>query len=98
MVAVAKAKPEEKKEKQVRLKEIPFGGILRFPSTSFEEAVSSSSSENKDCFYMKIKAQPEKGGRNTIVSLDGQIVLEKDDDHMVVPHNGTFHIEEAELV
>jgi hypothetical protein len=35
--------------------------------------------------------------RVTIVSIDGKVVLERDEDRSVVIHKSTLHIEPAEL-
>jgi hypothetical protein len=98
MPNVTKATKPGKTEKRVKLGDIKPGNTFRFPSVSFEEALEGEGKEKGSGFFMVIDTQPKKAGRVTIVSSDGKIVLEKDDDHEVIPHSSRWVIQPAELV
>lgn len=86
---------ERKLEETKKIHEIGYGETFRFSDVTYHEAVSG---KDDACIYMKIKAQPEKTGRVTIVSSDGMIVKEVDDFHIVVPHSSTWVVGPAKMV
>lgn len=94
MLQILKANPSGKTEKQTKLGDVKPGSIFRFPSVTFEQALSD---EEGSGFYLVIETQPKKAGRVTIVSIDGKSFQEKDDDHKVVVHPSKLEIGEAEL-
>ncbi len=95
MPEVVKANPSDKTEKQTKLGDVKPGEFFRFPSVTFEQALTG---EEGAGFFSVIETQPKKAGRVTIVSSDGKSVQEKDDDHMVIVHPSKLEIGEAELV
>ncbi len=95
MPQVVKANPSGKIEKQTKLGDVKPGEVFRFPSVTFEQALTG---EEGAGFYQVIRTQPQKTGRVVIVSSDGMSVQEKDDDHMVVVHPSKLLIDQAEFV
>ena len=88
--------PAGKKERTVKLGQIkPGGDVFRFPAVSYEEALSG---KDESTFFMVINTLPVQAGRVSIVSLDGKLVLEKDNDHLVIPHPSNLMIGEAVMV
>jgi hypothetical protein len=93
MPLVSKDEPSEKAEKRIKLREVKPGDYFRFPDTSYEEALVS---KDEACFYMVVKQEPKKAGRVQIVSADGQILAERDDDREVIVHPAKLKIGPAE--
>lgn len=95
MPNVVKQTDSSKIEKQIKLEEAKPGDIFRYPSTSFEKALTA---EKGSSFFMVVDVIPKKTGRVTVVSSDGKIVQEKDSDHMVVVHPSKIVVDAAEMV
>jgi predicted xylose isomerase-like sugar epimerase len=92
-VKLQKAPRIKKVEKAVALSAVAVGQVFRLAHVSFADALSG---KDDNGFFMVINVQPKKTGRVHIVSLDGQQVLERDEDHQVIVHNATVDIEPAE--
>jgi len=94
-VKVVKEMPKGKIEKKVKLSDLPIGNYFRFPDYTLEEVISE---KNEATLWLSIKIQPEKTGRVAIVSLDGKIVKEVDDNHLVIAHPVTINVADAEMI
>jgi len=94
---VVKSTPPDKKEKRALLKDArPGQHIVRFPGTTFEEAIA----KKDEATFFQVIASPtgtQKAGRVTLVSIDGMLPIERDETHEVILHNATLHIDPAEL-
>lgn len=80
---------EVRVEKLTKLGDAKPGDYVRLETMRpFEDAMVRPH-EN---FFMVIETQPKKAGRVTLSSIDGKLVVEKDDDRMVVVHPATLNI------
>lgn len=73
-------------DKPVHLGKLVPGQAFRMASIPFEQAVE------ENLFFLVVNAQPTKPNRVTVMALDGQSVLERDNDHMVVQHDYDLHV------
>lgn len=90
---MVKASAKGKIEKRRRLGELKPGELFRFPSVSYEEALSGAEEAG---FFLVVKTVPEKKDRVTIAAIDGKLLLERDADREVVVHAAVIEIQEAE--
>lgn len=77
------------------LKDLKPGDAFRFKKLSPDEM--STGELGADVFRV-VKIQPEKAGRVSIISLDCLISLERDENHIVVPHELTIEVHDAKMV
>ena len=80
-------------EKRIPLKDLKPGDVFRFTGFTYEEALFNEGA----AFYIVIKPQPQKPNKVTAVSVDGQLVIEKDDDHFVHHHTAKLLIGQAHM-
>jgi hypothetical protein len=94
---VVRAAEHDKKEKLTKLSELKpgCGKAFRFQGTSYAEGLANT---DDACFYMVIKSGAEKTGRVAICSVDGKIVRECDDTHLVIAHAAKFVVSDPEMV
>lgn len=87
------SKMESRKgEKLVPLIQAEPGDVVRFISTTYEEAISG---KDEAQFFMVINKQPLTGGRTALVSLDGKTVIERDSDREVIIHEAEVLVSPA---
>ncbi len=76
-------------ETLVKLSEVKYGNIIRFPSVTFEEAMSGKDDAQ---FFMVINKQPAQTARVSLISLDGENIIERDADRQVIIHKAEISI------
>ncbi|HEX8993789.1 MAG TPA: hypothetical protein VF803_00890 [Candidatus Paceibacterota bacterium] len=92
---IKKLIPPKMVEERAKLGELKPGDVFRFISCTYEDAMSGKDDE---CFYLVFEQQPKKAGRVAVVSVDGKISKEFDDNHIVIPHPAELQIGPAKLV
>ncbi len=93
---VVRMAEQDKTEKLTKLGDLKPGSgkVFRFQGTSYSEALAG---KDDDCFYMVVKSTPEKTGRVAVCSVDGKIVKEYDDTHLVIAHSAALIVSDPEM-